>query len=47
MRVIEVIDDPTRPPETVVDELRAGYQWKGITLRPAEVRATKSEVNSK
>jgi molecular chaperone GrpE len=44
MRVVEVIDDPTRPPETVVDEIRAGYQWKGITLRPAEVRATKSKA---
>ncbi len=42
MRVIEVVDDPAQPPETVVDEIRAGYQWKGTTLRPAEVRATKS-----
>jgi molecular chaperone GrpE len=44
MRVIEVIEAPGQPPETVVDEIRAGYQWKGITLRPAEVRATKSKV---
>ncbi len=44
MRVIEVIDDPAQPPETVVDEIRTGYQWKGNMLRPAEVRATKSEV---
>ena len=43
MRVIDVVDDPAQPPETVVDVIRAGYQWKGITLRPAEVRATKSE----
>ncbi len=42
MRVIEVIDDPAQPPETVVEEIRTGYQWNGMTLRPAEVRATKS-----
>ena len=44
MRVVEVIDDLAQPPETVVEEIRAGYQWKGTTLRPAEVRATESEV---
>ena len=45
MRVVEVIDDPNQPPETVVSEIRAGYQWKGVTLRPAEVRATKSRAS--
>lgn len=44
MRVVEVIDDPAQPPETVVEEIRTGYQWKGITLRPAEVRATKTKI---
>ncbi len=46
MRVVEVIDDPTQPPETVIDEIRAGYQWKGTILRPAEVRATKSQATT-
>ena len=44
MRVIEVIDDATQPPETVVEVFRAGYQWRGRTLRVAEVRATKSRA---
>lgn len=39
MVVIEVVDDPERPPGTVVKELRRGYTWKGRLLRYAEVQA--------
>jgi molecular chaperone GrpE len=39
MVVIEVVDDPRRPPGTVVKELRRGYTWKGRLLRYAEVSA--------
>ena len=40
MMVVELADQPDRPPQTVVDELRRGYTWKGRLLRLAEVRAT-------
>jgi molecular chaperone GrpE len=39
MVVLEVVDDPDRPPGTVVKELRSGYTWKGRLLRYAEVQA--------
>ena len=39
MIVIEVVEDPDRPPGTVVKELRSGYTWKGRLLRYAEVQA--------
>lgn len=39
MIVIEVVDDPDRPPGTVVKELRSGYTWRGRLLRYAEVQA--------
>jgi molecular chaperone GrpE len=39
MTVIEVVDDPSRPPGTVAKELRRGYTWKGRLLRYAEVQA--------
>jgi len=39
MTVIEVVDDPDRPPGTVVKELRSGYTWRGRLLRYAEVQA--------
>src|SRR5262249_39563923 len=39
MIVIEVVDDPDRPPGTVVKELRNGYTWRGRLLRYAEVQA--------
>jgi molecular chaperone GrpE len=41
MRVVDTVQDATQPPETVVEEVRTGYRWKGMTLRLAEVRATK------
>lgn len=37
--VVEVVDDPMRPPGLVVEEVRPGYYWKGKLLRFAEVRA--------
>jgi molecular chaperone GrpE len=40
MIVIEVVDDPSRPPGTVVKELRSGYTWKDRVLRCAEVQAS-------
>ncbi len=40
MTVIEVINDPRRPPGVVVEEVRPGYYWKGKVLRFAEVRAS-------
>ncbi len=39
MTVLEVIDDPSRPPGTVARELRRGFTWKGRLLRYAEVQA--------
>jgi molecular chaperone GrpE len=39
MTVIEVVDDPDRPPGTVIKELRSGYTWRGRLLRYAEVQA--------
>ena len=42
MTVIEVVDDPDRPPGEVVDEVRRGYTWRGRVLRFAEVRASRT-----
>ena len=39
MRAIEVVDDPSRPAESVVAELRPGYVWNDEPLRLADVRA--------
>jgi molecular chaperone GrpE len=39
MTVLEVVDDPSRPPGTVARELRCGYTWRGRLLRYAEVQA--------
>jgi molecular chaperone GrpE len=39
MIVLEVVDDPHRPPGTVAKELRSGYTWRGRLLRYAEVQA--------
>ncbi len=41
MIVIETTDSTNWPPQTVVDELRRGYTWKGRVLRLAEVRAVR------
>ncbi len=40
MKVIELVDAADVAPETVVDELRPGYVWRGQVVRYAEVRAT-------
>jgi len=42
MKVIELVDAPDAAPETVVDELRPGYVWRGQVVRYAEVRATRA-----
>lgn len=42
MTVLEVIDDPTQPPGTVVKEIRQGYTWRGRVIRYAEVLATRA-----
>lgn len=42
MIVVEVVESERYPAETVCDELRSGYLWKGRLLRCAEVRATRS-----
>jgi molecular chaperone GrpE len=39
MTVVEVLDDPLRPPGLVVEEVRPGYYWKDKVFRFAEVRA--------
>lgn len=44
MKVIELVDAPGASPETVVDELRPGYEWRGQVVRYAEVRATRAAV---
>ena len=41
MTVVDVVDDPSRTPGTVVEEVRPGYLWKGKVLRFAEVRAVR------
>lgn len=46
MKVIELVDAPDAAPETVVDELRPGYVWRGQVVRYAEVRATRAAVQS-
>ena len=42
MRVVELVEAPGVPPETVVEEIRPGYAWRGHVLRYAEVRATRA-----
>ena len=39
MTVVEIVDDPLRPPGLVVDQIRPGYYWKDKVIRFAEVRA--------
>jgi molecular chaperone GrpE (heat shock protein) len=39
MTVLEVVRDPTRPPGTVIEEVRPGYCWAGRVVRFAEVKA--------
>ncbi len=44
MTVVELVDKPDMPPETVIDEVRPGYQWRGQVIRFAEVRATVGRI---
>ena len=44
MTVVEVVDDPLRPPGLVIEEVRPGYYWKGKVLRFAEVRAVQGRT---
>ena len=41
MTVVEVVDDPLRPPGLVVEEVRPGYYWKDkvIAFRGGPCRA--------
>lgn len=41
MNVVELVDVLGAAPETVVDEVRPGYLWRGRVVRFAEVRATR------
>jgi molecular chaperone GrpE len=41
MTVVDVSDEPSLPPGTVLEELRPGYCWRGQVLRYAEVRAVR------
>lgn len=40
MVVVEVVESDDRHGE-VIEEIRPGYEWKGVLLRPAEVRAVR------
>ena len=42
MTVVEVVNDPLKPPGVVIDEVRPGYYWQGKVLRFAEVRAVRA-----
>jgi len=43
MTVVEVVDDPLRPPGLVVDQIRPGYYWKDKAIRFAEVRVIQGQ----
>lgn len=44
---VEVIDDQTQPPGTVVEEYVKGYKMGDKTIRPARVKVTKTnEINN-
>ncbi len=45
MTVVELVDDPTVDPETVVGLVRPGYEWRGRLIRYAEVRAARQNVS--
>jgi molecular chaperone GrpE len=46
MTVVEVVDDPLRPPGLVVDQIRLGYYWKDKVIRFAEVRVIQGRTAS-
>ena len=41
MTVVELVDDPAAEPETVLEEVRPGYSFRGTVIRFAEVRAAR------
>ncbi len=41
MEVVDTVDDPDRPPGEVVDQVRAGYLWRGRVFRYAQVVVAK------
>ena len=43
MIVIEITEAPDWPPQTVIEELRRGYTWRGRVLRLAEVKAVRGK----
>ncbi|MGC8643987.1 MAG: nucleotide exchange factor GrpE [Isosphaeraceae bacterium] len=43
MIVIEITEAQDLPPQTVIEELRRGYTWKGRVLRLAEVKAVRGK----
>lgn len=43
MTVLEVLEDASRPPGQVIEEIRRGYYWRDRVLRFAEVKAVASE----
>jgi molecular chaperone GrpE len=42
MTVVAVVDDPSREPGEVVEEVRPGYRWNGVVIRYAEVAAVRA-----
>jgi molecular chaperone GrpE len=46
MIVLEVVEDPDRPPGEVIEEVRSGYTWGERVLRYAEVRASRAPLPS-
>jgi molecular chaperone GrpE len=44
MIVLEVVEDPDRPPGEVIEEVRSGYTWGERVLRYAEVRASRAPL---
>jgi molecular chaperone GrpE len=44
MIVLEVVEDPDRPPGEVIEEVRSGYTWGDRVLRCAEVRASRAPL---
>ena len=46
MIVLAVVEDPSRPPGEVIEEVRRGYTWRQRVLRCAEVRASRSPLPS-
>jgi len=43
MTVVELVESAEAEPETVVDQVRPGYEWHGRLIRYAEVRAARRQ----